>query len=282
MIGETVIDCRPSVLPVPIPLSELSPDTVSEARKCVSYRPSEETGKSIMDMDTNEITISRIVGYDWEEAGYRPRSSPIAVPVIPPAGTADPYGRGNGFNLDLATVMCDISVIPSLITPLEDVEVPLCSMAAEYAAPATPAHETCTGITGVYSPGGVGTHVDTGVCAGVRGCSGRRGVLAVLGGSVYVAGYDAGRDNGCLFGVIRADTTGGASESGRQDDRLGYGKWPSKLNGHRCSLWKRWRGPPHQQCVRMPRTSGRIYQGKDPLMCVMRNMSRGSQPLVIE
>ena len=59
-LAETVIDCRPSVLPVSIPLSGLSPDTVSEARKCVSYRPSEETGKSIMDMDTNEITISRI------------------------------------------------------------------------------------------------------------------------------------------------------------------------------------------------------------------------------
>ena len=90
-----------------------------------------------MDMDTNEITISRIVGYDWEEAGTdledeipTPVSSPIVVPVIPPAGTADPYSRGDGFDLDLAKVMCDVSVIPSLITPLEDVEVPLCSMAA--------------------------------------------------------------------------------------------------------------------------------------------------------
>ena len=97
MVGETVIDCRPSELPVSIPLSGLSPDTVSEARKCVSYRPSEETGKSIMDMDTNEITISRIVGFDWDEAGTdledeipTPVSSPIVIPVIPPAGTADP------------------------------------------------------------------------------------------------------------------------------------------------------------------------------------------------
>ena len=53
VVEETVIDCRPSVLPVSIPLSGLSPGTVSEARECVSYRPSEETGKSIMDMDTN-------------------------------------------------------------------------------------------------------------------------------------------------------------------------------------------------------------------------------------
>ena len=151
MVGETVIDCRPSVLPVSIPLSGLSPDTVSGARKCVSYRPSEETGQSIMDMDTNEITINQIVGFEWDEAGTdvedempTPVLSPtqIVVPVIPPAGTADPFGRGDGFDLDLAKVMCDVSVIPSLISPLQDVEVPLCLTAAEYAAPATPALET--------------------------------------------------------------------------------------------------------------------------------------------
>ena len=38
MIGETVIDCRPSLLPVSIPLS---PETISGARNCVSYQPSE-------------------------------------------------------------------------------------------------------------------------------------------------------------------------------------------------------------------------------------------------
>ena len=107
MVGETVIDCRPSVLPVSIPLSGLSPDTVSGARRCVSYQPSEKTGQSIMDMDTNEITINRIVGFEWDEAGTdledempTPVLSPtqIVVPVIPPAGTADPFGRGDGFD----------------------------------------------------------------------------------------------------------------------------------------------------------------------------------------
>ena len=101
-----------------------------------------------MDMDTNEITINRIVGFEWDEAGTdfedempTPVLPPmqIVVPVIPPAGTADPFGRGNGFDLDLAKVICDVSVIPSLITPLEESEVPLWSSAAEYAAPATPA-----------------------------------------------------------------------------------------------------------------------------------------------
>ena len=151
VVGETVFDCRPSVLPVSIPLSGLSPGTVAEVRESRSFRPSEETGKSIMDMDTNEITISRIGRFEWDEAGtdledemLTPVLSAVQIvaPVIPPAGTADPFGRGDGFDLDLAKVMCDVSVIPSLITPLEESEVPPPSRAAEYAAPATPAFET--------------------------------------------------------------------------------------------------------------------------------------------
>ena len=76
----------------------------------------------------------------------------IVVPVIPPAGTADPFGRGDGFDLDLAKVMCDVSVIPSLITPLEESEVPPRSSAAEYAAPATPALQTVLESPGYTVP----------------------------------------------------------------------------------------------------------------------------------
>ena len=86
VVGETVIDCRLSVLPVSIPLSGLSPATISEARECVSYRPSEETGKSIMDMDTNEITINRIVGFEWDEAGTDLEDempTPVSSPTRP-------------------------------------------------------------------------------------------------------------------------------------------------------------------------------------------------------
>ena len=139
VVGETVFDCRPSVLPVSIPLRGLSPGTVAEVRESRSFRPSDETGKSIMDMDTNEITINRIVGFEWDSV-----LSPVQIvaPVIPPVGTADPFGRGDGFDLDLAKVMCDVSVIPSMITPLEESEVPPPSRAAEYAAPATQAFET--------------------------------------------------------------------------------------------------------------------------------------------
>ena len=143
MIGETVIDCRPSVLPVSIPLSALSPGTVADARGSSSFQPSQETGKSIMDMDTNEITINRIVGFQWDDPGTdlkdempTPVMSPVqnVAPVIPPAETADPF--------DLAKVMLDVSVMPSLISPLEQSEVPPPSRAAEYAAPATPVLET--------------------------------------------------------------------------------------------------------------------------------------------
>ena len=159
MVGETVIDCRPSLLPVSIPLSGLSPETISGARSCVNYQPSEETGQSIM--NTNEITINQIIGFEWDEAGTdvedempTPVSSPsqIAVPAIPPAGTADPFGRGDGFDMELAKVMCDVSVLPSLVSPLQEVEVPPYANAADYAAPAAPALETVLESPGYTVP----------------------------------------------------------------------------------------------------------------------------------
>ena len=68
VVRETVFDCRPSVLPVSIPLLGLGPGMMAEASPSKDLRPLEEMGKSIMDMDTNEITISRIVGFEWDEA----------------------------------------------------------------------------------------------------------------------------------------------------------------------------------------------------------------------
>ena len=72
----------------------------------------------------------------------------IVAPVIPPAGTADPFD----FDLDLAKVMCDVSVIPSMISPLEESEVAPPSRAADYAAPATPAFETVLESPGYTVP----------------------------------------------------------------------------------------------------------------------------------
>ena len=135
------------MLPVSIPLSGLSPATISGARNCVQPIEPEETGQSIMDMDTNEITIARIIGFDWKDTGTdvedelpTPASSPaqIAVPAIPPAGTADPFGRGEGFDMELAKVMCDVSVLPSLVSPIQEVEDFSPTDASHYAAPAVP------------------------------------------------------------------------------------------------------------------------------------------------
>ena len=39
VVGETVFDCRPSVLPVSIPLRGLSPGTIAEARESRSFQP---------------------------------------------------------------------------------------------------------------------------------------------------------------------------------------------------------------------------------------------------
>ena len=147
MAGETVIDCRPPMLPVSIPLSGLSPATISGARNCMKLIEPEETGQSIMNMDTNEITIARIIGFDWKDTGTdvedelpTPVSSPpqIAVPASPPVGTADPFGRGEGFDMELAIVMCDVSVLPSLVSPLQEVEELSPPNASNYAAPAVP------------------------------------------------------------------------------------------------------------------------------------------------
>ena len=110
-----------------------------------------------MDMDTSEITINRIVGFQWDDPGTdvddempTPALSPVqnVAPVIPPTETEDSLDRGDGFDLDLARVMLDVSVMPALISPIEESEVPPTSEAAEYTAHATPVLETV-----IESPG---------------------------------------------------------------------------------------------------------------------------------
>ena len=144
MAGETVIDCRPSILPVSIPLCNLSPETISGARTCVEYQPLEE---SIMNMDTNEISINRIVGFAWndcdtdvEDELLSPMISPVntGTSAVTSAGPVDPYGRGENFDLDLAKVFCDVSVLPALVTPVVDIDLNVGESAAEYAPPMVP------------------------------------------------------------------------------------------------------------------------------------------------
>ena len=165
IIGEMVIDCRPSILPVSIPLSGLSPETISGARDCVSYLPLEETGQSIMNMDTNEISINRIVGFAWNDGGMdeedelpTPASSPgqIVIPAIPPAGTDDPFGRGENFDLDLAKIIYKVSVLPSLVTPLVDSETSDCATVTDYAPPAVPPVESVLNLPSCSVPEDLG------------------------------------------------------------------------------------------------------------------------------
>ena len=241
VVGETVFDCRPSVLPVSIPLSGLSPGTVAEARKSISFKNSEETGKSIMDMDTNEITISRIVGFEWDEPGTdledempSPVLSPVQIvaPVIPPAGTADPFGRGDGFDLDLAKVMLDVSVMPSMIAPLEESEVTPPSRAAEYAAPATPALETVLESPGYTVPEeSAFTWIPGFVPVSETVLEEEGATYAVSRTIVSTSGSDVGRDTGCHFRGNSTVYTDDAADPRRQEDQLQYGKCPTHGSG---------------------------------------------------
>ena len=83
--------------------------------------------------------------------------SPVqnVAPVFPPTETADSLDRGDGFDIDLAKVMLDVSVMPALISPIEESEVPPTSEAAEYAAPETPVLETVIESPGYAVPGGL-------------------------------------------------------------------------------------------------------------------------------
>ena len=165
------------------------------------------------------------IGFEWDEAGTdledempTPVLSPvqIVVPVIPPAGTADPFGRGDGFDLDLAKVMCDVSVILSLITPLEESMVPPLSSAAEYAAPVTPALETVLESPGYTVPEESGfTWIPGFVPVSETVLEEEGGLLAVVGRTASTSGSDVGRDTGCLFRDDRASDTDGAADSGR-------------------------------------------------------------------
>ena len=163
----------------------------------MSYQPSEETGQSIMNMDTSEITINRIVGFVWDEEGTdvedelpTAASSPtqIVVPAIPPAGTADPFGRGESFDLELAKVICDVSVLPSLVSPLQAVEVSSCANAADYAAPTV---ETVLESPGYTVPEELGCSWMPEFVPGSEVVStDEGGYLAVVAGTASAAGRD--------------------------------------------------------------------------------------------
>ena len=141
------------------------------------------------------------------------------APVIPPTETADSF-------LDLARVMLDVSVMPALISPLEESEVPPPSKAAEYAAPATPVLETVVESPGytvpeelafTWIPGYV--PVPEAVVVDEGG-----GTNAVTRTPASEYGSGVGRDTGRQFSDIRTVHSDHAADPGRYEARYKHGE----------------------------------------------------------
>ena len=161
MAGASVVDCRPPVLPVSIPLNALSPRTVENARGTSGFNPSRTEGQSIMDMDTNEITINRIVAFPWNDPGTdvedelpMPASSPVqcTTPAVMTGESGGPPELRDNFELDLAKVLLDVSVMLTMVSPIENSVVIETTEVAEYAAPEAPTIETVTESPGFTVP----------------------------------------------------------------------------------------------------------------------------------
>ena len=147
MVGESVFDCRPPGLPVSIPLGGFSPAVISGARDCTSHQQLEQSSWSIINMDTNEISISGIIGFPWNDSGTDVEDelpSPVAPPdtimspPLAPEDASDPFGRDTNYDLDLADVFQDATVLPALVTPLEDTDATVAGTAATYNPPVEP------------------------------------------------------------------------------------------------------------------------------------------------
>ena len=183
-----------------------------------------------------------------------PVSSPVQIvaPVIPPVGPVEPFGRGDGFDFYLAKVMCDVLVLPSLITPLENSDVLPPSRAAEYAAPATPAFETVLESPGYTVPEESG--------------------FSWIPGFVPVSETVLDEESGYFRSLeepTSAVTPAAISVMTQpvipmmprtpDDKRNESGTEVSdKRIGQRCLWWNLQRGPPCQRYVRTLRTSVRI------------------------
>ena len=61
-----------------------------------------------------------------------------------PVEPGDPQELGDNFDLDLAKVLLDVSVMPMMISPIEDSIVSPTTEVAEYAAPEIPTMELVT------------------------------------------------------------------------------------------------------------------------------------------
>ena len=89
-----------------IPLSGFSPAVISGARDCASHQQLEQSSRSIINMDTNEISISGIIGFPWNDSGTDVEDelpSPVAPPdtimspPLPPEDASDLFGRDTNY-----------------------------------------------------------------------------------------------------------------------------------------------------------------------------------------
>ena len=146
-VGASVVDCRPPVLPVSIPLRVLSPSTVLRAREAGAFSLSRPERQSIMDMDTSEITIERIIGYPWNDPGTDVEDELPTPAATPSQYTSPPVLDGTlpvqeplreMFDLDLVKVLLDVSVMPTMVSPIQDPVDTNGSAVSDYSPPDIP------------------------------------------------------------------------------------------------------------------------------------------------
>ena len=91
---------------------------------------------------------------DVEDELPTPASSPVqcTTPAVMPVEPGDPQELGDNFDLDLAKVLLDVSVMPTMISPIEDSVVAPTMEVAEYASPEIPTVETVTESPGYAVP----------------------------------------------------------------------------------------------------------------------------------
>ena len=108
-------------------------------------------GHSIMDMDTDEIMIQRIVGVPWNDPGTdvedelpTPVSSPAQceIRLVVTGDSVIQTEHEDNFDLDLAKVLLDVSVMPMMTSPIQDPIVTYITPTADYIAPDIPTVST--------------------------------------------------------------------------------------------------------------------------------------------
>ena len=115
----------------------------------------------IVSQNARLITINRIVGFPWNDPGTdvedelpTPASSPVqcTIPAVMTGESGGPQELRDNFDLDLAKVLLDISVMPTMVFLIEDSVVIETTDIAEYAAPEDPTIETVTESPGFAVP----------------------------------------------------------------------------------------------------------------------------------